>query len=45
LIGEAHLILIDNNKNLLLKRENTGYEDGYYGVIAWHIDGGETGRD
>lgn len=44
LIPEAHLLLLRNNHVLLLQRQNTGYEDGNYSVIAGHIESNETAR-
>lgn len=38
----VHLILEQNDKFLLLRRYNTGYEDGNYSVIAGHLNGNET---
>lgn len=38
----VHLLLIKDEKILLLRRFNTGYEDGNYSVCAGHIDENEV---
>ncbi|MEW6732745.1 MAG: NUDIX domain-containing protein, partial [Acidobacteriota bacterium] len=45
LISEVHLLLLKDEKVLLLRRFQTGYEDGNYSVVAGHIDGNESARD
>jgi len=41
---EVALFLVKDNKVLLMRRYNTGYEDGKYHVPAGHVDGGEEIR-
>lgn len=42
LIPASYLILRDGEQVLLLRRFNTGYEDGKYSIPAGHVDAGET---
>ena len=41
-ICAVYLLLIKEYQILLLKRANTGYEDGKYSLVAGHMDGNET---
>jgi 8-oxo-dGTP diphosphatase len=41
LIPAVHIFFVQDGQVLLLRRCNTGYEDGNYSVVAGHIDGKE----
>lgn len=41
LVSAVHLFLIRDGKILLLRRFNTGWEDGNYTVVAGHLEGDE----
>lgn len=38
----AYLVLVNDGKILLLRRRNTGYQDGNYSLVSGHFEGGET---
>ncbi len=42
IIPASYLILKQENNILLIRRFNTGFEDGNYSMIAGHVDEGET---
>lgn len=41
-IPAVYLVLITDNKILLLRRFNTGFEDGKYSMIAGHVEDSES---
>ena len=44
-IGSSYLFLIKDRQILLLRRSNTGFMDGMYGLPAGHLEGNETARE
>ncbi|NCU38726.1 NUDIX domain-containing protein [Candidatus Saccharibacteria bacterium] len=38
----SYLVLREENRVLLSKRENTGWKDGWYSLVAGHVEAGET---
>ena len=43
-IPAVYILLRRNNEILLLRRANTGYQDGKYSFPAGHMDGGELAK-
>ncbi|MBP9758674.1 NUDIX domain-containing protein [Candidatus Dojkabacteria bacterium] len=41
IIPAVYIFLIRNNQILLLKRKNSGYMDGYYSLVAGHVEKSE----
>lgn len=41
-VPASYLVFLNGTKTLLLRRYNTGYEDGNYSLVAGHVDPGET---
>lgn len=42
LIASVYLLFVRDGKILLLRRQNTGYEDGNYGLVAGHLEAHES---
>lgn len=41
-IPASYFVLMRDNQVMLLRRCNTGFEDGNYGLISGHVEEGET---
>ncbi|MEM6429130.1 MAG: NUDIX domain-containing protein [Deinococcota bacterium] len=44
LIAEVHVLLVREDNILLLRRFQTGYQDGNYALVAGHVDGNESAK-
>lgn len=44
-IVAAYLILRQGERVLLSLRQNTGYMDGYYGLVSGHVEDGESATE
>ena len=44
-ISGSHIILLKDDKLLMLKRRNTKYNDGQYALVAGHLEENETLRE
>jgi 8-oxo-dGTP pyrophosphatase MutT (NUDIX family) len=44
IIPAVHLVLRSGGKFLMLRRYQTGFMDGFYSVVAGHVDGNEFFR-
>ncbi|MDP2708683.1 MAG: NUDIX domain-containing protein [bacterium] len=42
IVPSSYLILVKNNKVLLWRRYNSGYEDEKYSLVAGHLEGNES---
>lgn len=41
-IPAVYFVLVNEGKVLLSLRKNTGFFDGFYGLVAGHVEGNET---